>query len=161
MPSFDIVSELNQTEIENAVNNSVREVKSRFDLKNAKISIKIVEGDLIQISAENEFQAKQVYEILEIKFSQRKLDLNTLDVRDPNINLSEYLLNINLLSGIDKALSKKISNLIRETKLKVKVLTQAEQLRVSGKKRNDLQDIISKIKDARFNYPLQFKNFKD
>lgn len=161
MPSFDIVSEVDKQELANAVDNTLRESANRFDLKSTKATIESPEHDLIQVIAENEFQCHQLFDILKVKIAQRGISVDCLKTLEPQTNISEFRLPVSILQGIEHDLAKKINRLVKESKFKVQCQIQKDQVRISGKKKNDLQALIKIIKNTDFAYPLQFKNFRD
>lgn len=160
MPSFDIVSNIDNHEVQNAVDQANREVTTRFDLKgtNAKVELN---KDTIKISAPTDFQLKQVDDILRNKLTKREVDLRSLKYSDMNTNLSEATQEINIRQGIDTENAKKIVKLIKENGFKVQAAIQGDQVRVTGKKRDDLQDVIAMLRGAKTELPLQFINFRD
>ena len=161
MPSFDIVSEVDKQELANAVDNTLRESANRFDLKSTKATIESPEHDLIQVIAENEFQCHQLFDVLKVKIAQRGISVDCLKTLEPQTNISEFRLPVSILQGIEHDLAKKINRLVKESKFKVQCHIQKDQVRISGKKKNDLQALIKIIKNTDFAYPLQFKNFRD
>jgi len=161
VPSFDIVSEVEKHELQNAIDNTVRELRSRFDFKNSIATISEIDNNHLQVIAEDQFRCNQLLDILKVKMTQRGLDVDCLKTLPPQTNVSEFRLPISIIEGIERDLAKNIVRLVKETKIKVKCQIQENQIRVSGKKRNDLQLIIQQIKDYQFDYPLQFKNFRD
>jgi len=160
MPSFDIVSEIDTHELTNAVDQANREVGTRFDFKgsNAKFDLK---DSTIKMSAATDFQIKQMLDVLQGKLAKRGIDLRCLEEKDIHTNLNEATQEVTLKQGIDKDFAKKITKLIKESKLKVQSSIQGEQVRVSGKKRDDLQEAIAFLKEAKLELPLQFNNFRD
>ncbi len=160
MPSFDIVSEFDMHEATNAVDQSNREVNTRFDFKGTQANYKQAEA-VITLSAEVEFQLQQMLDILQNKLTKRGIDILCLDISEPQINGRTAQQNLTLKQGLDTLLSKKIVKLIKEKKLKVQASIQGEKVRVSGKKRDDLQEVIQMLKEQKFDMPLQFNNFRD
>lgn len=160
MPSFDIVSEVDSHELSNAVDQTNREVSTRFDFKgsHSRVEQKLYELTIITPS---EFQVKQVYEILQTKMSKRGIDIKCLDAGEITESNREAKQIINVKQGLDKDLARKLVKIIKEEKLKVQAAIQGEQVRVSGKKRDDLQKVITLIKNKDVELPLQFNNFRD
>ncbi|MGE0114550.1 MAG: YajQ family cyclic di-GMP-binding protein [Steroidobacteraceae bacterium] len=160
MPSFDIVSELNQHEVVNAVDQATRELDTRFDFKgaNAKFELK---DKLITMSAPADFQLKQMLEILKLRLAKRNIDVQCLKIDEPVINLQTAKQMITLREGIDSELSRKVQRLIKDSRLKVQAALQDKQVRVTGKSRDDLQAAIALIRGAKLDMPLQFTNFRD
>jgi len=161
MPSFDIVSEVNLHELTNAVDQANREITSRFDFKdsNGRFSL---EKEHILLSASNDFQIKQMQEVLHAKLAKRSLDPRSLRW-DDNIetSLNEARQKAAICQGIDKDMAKKLTKLIKEFSNKVQASIQGEQIRVTGKKRDDLQEVIQQLRSANVEIPLQFTNFRD
>lgn len=161
MPSFDIVSEIDQHELDNALDQANREISTRFDFKGVKASFAKTDEKLTLIS-ENEFQLKQMQEILKLKCVKRNIDIQCLDIKDPSSNLKEAKQEIIVKQGIDKDVGKKIVKIIKDAQLKVQAAIQDKQIRVTGKKRDDLQEVIALLrKQTTLGIPLQFTNFRD
>ncbi|HWH86933.1 MAG TPA: YajQ family cyclic di-GMP-binding protein [Pseudomonas sp.] len=161
MPSFDVVSELDKHELTNAVENAVKELDRRYDLK-GKGSFEFKEKDLtVSLTAEAEFQLEAMIEILKLALTKRKIDVQCLEVKDAYASGKLMKQDAILKEGIDKELAKKIVGHIKEAKLKVQAAIQGEQVRVTGKKRDDLQEAIAALRAKEFGMPLQFNNFRD
>lgn len=160
MPSFDIVSNIDNHEITNAVDQANREVTTRFDFKDTNAHLEL-NKDKITIVAPNEFQLKQVDEILRNKLAKRQVDIRALDYKEMTSSLNEAKQTIEVKQGIDMDNAKKIVKLIKDTQVKVQAAIQGDQIRVTGKKRDDLQSIISTLRGAKVAIPLQFINFRD
>ena len=160
MPSFDIVSELNAHEVANAVDQANREVGTRFDFKgtNAKFELKEF---VITLSAQADFQLKQMMEILKLKLSKRGVDVACMKVDEPTITGQTAKQVATLRQGVDTELGKKIQRLIKDSKLKVQAAIQDKQVRISGKSRDELQEAIALVRGAGLELPLQFTNFRD
>jgi cyclic-di-GMP-binding protein len=160
MPSFDIVSELNAHEVANAVDQAHREVGTRFDFKgtNAKFELKEL---VITLSAPADFQLKQMMEILKLKLTKRGIDIVCMKVDEPVISGQTAKQVVTLRQGIDTELGKKIQRLIKDSKLKVQAAIQDQQVRVSGKSRDELQEAIALVRGGKLDLPLQFTNFRD
>jgi uncharacterized protein YajQ (UPF0234 family) len=160
MPSFDIVSKIDMHEVTNAVDQANREVNNRFDFKNTNAKFELAE-DKITLSAQNTFQLQQMLTILETKLAKRQIDIRCLNKKDPQESLHEAKQLINIRQGIDQELAKKITKLIKNSKLKVQAAIQGEQIRVTGKKRDDLQEAIAMLREQKLEVPLQYENFRD
>ena len=160
MPSFDVVSQIDQHEITNAVDQANREVSTRFDFKDTNARLEL-NKDKITIIAPTDFQLKQVDEILRNKFSKRQIDIRSLNYKEISVNLNEAKQVIEIKQGIDTENAKKIVKLIKEASLKVQAAIQGEQVRVTGKKRDDLQQVIAMLREAKVALPLQFINFRE
>lgn len=161
MPSFDVVSELDKHEVTNAVDNAMKELDRRYDLK-GKGSFEFNEKQLsVTITADAEFQLEQMLEILRLSLTKRKIDIQCLEVKEAYASGKQMKQEVQLREGIDQALAKKIVATIKEGKLKVQAAIQGEQVRVTGKKRDDLQEVMALLRGARLDMPLQFNNFRD
>lgn len=160
MPSFDIVSEIDSHELSNAVDQANREINSRFDFKDSNGKY-VLEKEHVLLTASNDFQIKQMQEILISKLAKRNLDVRSLKWEDIEKNLSEARQKATICQGIDKEDAKKLTKLIKELSLKVQASIQGDQVRVNGKKRDDLQEIMQKLRAADVEIPLQFNNFRD
>lgn len=160
MPSFDIVSNIDQHEVTNAVDQTNREVSTRFDFKDTNARVEL-NKDKITIIAPTDFQLKQVDEILRNKFAKRNVDIRSMTYKDIDTNLSEAKQIIEVKQGIDQEHAKKITKLIKESGLKVQASIQGDQVRVTGKKRDDLQEAIALLRGANVGIPLQYMNFRD
>lgn len=160
MPSFDVVSEIDQHELSNAVDQASRELANRFDFKGTNARFERQES-LISVIAESEFQTRQMLEILQNKLTKRGIDINCLELGEISANVAETCLPVTVREGIDKDLARNLVKQIKTAKLKVQTQIQGEQLRVSGKKRDDLQQVITLLKGADLDYPLQYTNFRD
>lgn len=160
MPSFDIVSEFDQHEVNNALDQANREVGTRYDFKDSNAKFELKENS-IHLSALSDFQLQQMMDILKSKMAKRQVDLQILDIKDPVIALNKASQEVKLKKGIDKELAKKVVQVIKDSKLKVQAAIQGEQVRVTGKNRDDLQSAISLMKTQNLGLPLQFNNFRD
>ncbi|CAI8943819.1 MULTISPECIES: YajQ family cyclic di-GMP-binding protein [unclassified Pseudomonas] len=161
MPSFDVVSELDKHEVTNAVENAVKELDRRYDLK-GKGSFEFKEKDLtVNLTAEADFQLEAMIEILKLALVKRKIDVQCLEVKDAYASGKLVKQEAVLKEGIDKELAKKIVAHVKDAKLKVQAAIQGEQVRITGKKRDDLQDAIAALRAKEFGMPLQFNNFRD
>jgi len=160
MSSFDIVSKVDTQEVKNAVNQANQEVGRRFDFKGANAKFEF-DNDQVIMRATNEFQLKQMFDILTGRLASRKVDIRCLHVDPPQVNVGEAWQPVTVRQGINADLAKKIVKMIKDEKFKVQVAIQGEQVRVSGKKRDDLQQVIRILKDAKLDMPLQFDNYRD
>lgn len=160
MPSFDVVSEIDQHELTNAVDQTNREVSNRFDFKGTDSRVEQEEGALI-VDAPSEFQVEQVKIILHQKLAKRGLDVGSLEESAVEESGRRARQRITVREGIDKEMAKRIVKLVKESKLKVQASVQGEQVRVTGKKRDELQQVIALLREADFGLPLQFQNFRD
>jgi len=160
MPSFDVVSELNAHELTNAVDQANRELSQRFDFKNTGAAYELEERT-VTLKAEVDFQLKQMLEILKLRLSKRGIDLNYLDVKDPQITLATAQQQVLFKEGIDQDTGRKISRIIKDSKLKVQAALQGDKVRVTGKSRDELQSAIQLLRASKLETPLQFNNFRD
>ena len=160
MPSFDVVSELDGHEVANAVDQANREVATRFDFKGTGAKFEVSDF-VVNLEAPADFQLKQMIDILTQKLSKRGIDVACMKVEEPEIALNKARQKVILRHGIGSDDARKIVKLVKESKLKVQSQVQGEQVRVTGKKRDDLQDAIALLKQAELELPLQFTNFRD
>ncbi len=160
MPSFDIVSEVDLHELTNAVDQATREIASRFDFKGTGTQVEMKER-VMTITAQTEFQVKQVMEILRLKIAKRSIDVSCLEEGPLSIALNEARQTLTAKHGIDKEVGKKVVKFIKESGQKVQAQIQDEQVRVTGKKRDDLQAVIAVLRGASLGMPLQYTNFRD
>jgi uncharacterized protein YajQ (UPF0234 family) len=160
MPSFDIVSEVNLHEVTNAVDQAGREVGQRFDFKGTGAKFE-QQGANVTLTAQVDFQLKQMLEILKLKLAKRSVDLACLKIDEPVITGQTAKQTVTLRQGVDAELGRKIQRLIKDSKLKVQVAIQDEQVRVSGKSRDELQSAIALVRKGGFDMPLQYTNFRD
>ncbi|WP_237385477.1 YajQ family cyclic di-GMP-binding protein [Xenorhabdus sp. Sc-CR9] len=163
MPSFDIVSEVDMQEVRNAVENAQRELTNRWDFRNINASFELNEkSESVKIASESDFQVNQLIDILREKFSKRGIDGSVLNIPENMVHSGKtYSVEASLLQGIDTPLAKKIVKLIKDSKLKVQAQIQGEQVRVTGKARDDLQGVIALVRGAELGQPFQFTNFRD
>jgi uncharacterized protein YajQ (UPF0234 family) len=160
MPSFDIVSEVNMHEAANAVDQSNREVGTRFDFKGSGARYELNDS-VITLHAEIEFQLQQMLDILQPRLAKRGVDILCLKIDPPQVSGKQARQTVTLRQGIDAPLAKTIVKLIKDSKLKVQASIQGEQVRVAGKKKDDLQDAIALLRKTDLELPLQFTNFRD
>ena len=160
MPSFDVVSDFDAHEASNAVDQANREVNTRFDFKGTGSKFTL-DGQVISLTTQTDFQLKQMLDILRQKLAKRSIDIACIKEDEAEFSGSEARQKITLRKGIDTPLARDLVKKIKATKIKVQTAIQGDQLRVSGKKRDDLQSIISLLKDADVDLPLQYENFRD
>lgn len=160
MPSFDVVSELNAHEVSNAVDQANRELGQRFDFKDTGACFELLDLT-VTMRAQVDFQLKQMLEILKLRLAKRGIDLACLDVKDAHTTLSTATQEVVLKHGIDAETGRKITRLIKDSKLKVQGSLQGDKVRVTGKQRDDLQAAIQMLRTAKLEIPLQFDNFRD
>jgi uncharacterized protein YajQ (UPF0234 family) len=160
MPSFDVVSEIDTHELTNAVDQALRELGQRFDFKGTDATFEL-EDSTVTMVAPAEFQLKQMLDILKLRIAKRGIDVGCLDIKDPEVNLARARQLVVLRVGIDADAGRKITRLVKESKLKVQAQVQGDKVRVTGKKRDDLQEAIAFLRKADVGVPLQFNNFRD
>jgi cyclic-di-GMP-binding protein len=161
MPSFDIVSEVNSMEIENAVNQAKKELANRFDFKGAKAEI-VLDKNEIKLTADDEFKMRALHEIVIGKLSKRQISMKNIDKGEPEVSpLGHSRQTIKIKQGIEHVPAKEITSFIRDTKLKVTTQIQDQQIRVTGKSRDDLQSVIAAVRAKDFPVALDFQNFRD
>lgn len=160
MPSFDVVSEVDMHELKNAVDQANREVSTRFDFKGTECSFEI-NNEEITLKAEGEFQLKQMRDILRAKLVKRSIDSGALDIQNPEGSLKNTRQKILLKQGLDGDAGRKVTKLIKSGKFKVQTQIQGNQVRITGKKRDDLQSVMSMLREESIGVPVQFTNFRD
>ena len=161
MPSFDIVSEVNEVEVRNAVDQTNKEVGQRFDFKGSDARVEQNEKTLT-LFADTEFQLEQVIEVLRAKLAKRNVDVRCLDLGKPEkISGNKVKQTITVKTGIETELAKKIVKIIKDSKIKVQASIQGDAVRVSGAKRDLLQDTIALVRKSIEEFPLQYQNFRD
>ncbi|MCO7244816.1 YajQ family cyclic di-GMP-binding protein [Halomonas sp. Mc5H-6] len=161
MPSFDIVSEFDQHEAANAVDQANREVQSRFDFKGVDASFTL-EKESVQLEAEVDFQLKQMLDVLRNRLIARGIDARCMDIKDPVLSGVKARQEVTLKQGLDQSEAKDVVKRIKASKLKVQAQIQGEKVRVTGKKRDDLQSVMSLLRgEGGPELPLQFDNFRD
>ena len=160
MPSFDIESKIDNHELSNSIDQTNRVVSTRYDLKDANSKITL-QDNTIKVSANETFQLEQIIPVLKENLSKRKIDLKGLRIGDAQESNNTASVDIELIQGISSEIGKEINTLIKSKKMKVQSSIQGDSVRVTGKKRDDLQDVILLIKDQNFDIPLQFQNFRD
>ncbi len=160
MPSFDVVSDFDAHEARNGVDQANREVNTRFDFKGTGSKFEL-DDQVITLTSQSDFQLQQMLDILRQKISKRGIDIACFDVQEPETSVNEARQRVILKKGIDSDLARKLVKLVKGSKLKVQAAVQGEQLRISGKKRDDLQNAIALLKEADVDLPLQYENFRD
>ena len=161
MPSFDIVSEVDMHEIANAIDQANREVGTRFDFKGIDAKFESVSPIAISVSAEVDFQVHQMLDVLRGKIIKRGVDTKSLIEGDIQVSGQKATMMVKVQQGIESDVARKIVKMVKDAKLKVQTAIQGEKLRVSGKKRDDLQKVIAMLKEEKLEIPLQYNNFRD
>jgi uncharacterized protein YajQ (UPF0234 family) len=161
MPSFDIVSDVDQVEVRNAVDQANKEIGNRFDFKGSDARIEIADKALT-LFADDEFKLKQVSDVLTGKLAKRSVDVRSLKYADPEkISGNKLKQVVTVRTGVEQDLAKRIQKMVKDSKLKVQASIQGDAVRVSGAKRDDLQGAIALVKKSVTDYPLQYQNFRD
>ena len=161
MPSFDVVSEIDINEVRNATDNCTRELSTRFDFRGVEASFEYLDGK-VKMVAEGEFQLQQMLDILRSQCTKRGLDPQSMDTSSQTeITGKKHTRFVTFKEGIEQDLAKKMVKLIKEAKMKVQASIQGDKLRVTGKKRDDLQQVMQMLRQAELEQPLQFNNFRD
>jgi hypothetical protein len=163
MPSFDIVSEIDMQEVRNAVENATRDLGTRWDFRNVPASFELNEkNQSIKVATESDFQVQQLLDILREKLSKRSIDGAALEIPEEFTHSGKtYSVEAKLKQGIETSVAKKIVKLIKDSKLKVQAQIQGEELRVTGKSRDDLQGAMALVRGGNLGQPFQIKNFRD
>ncbi len=160
MPSFDVVSEVDFQEVRNAVDQANREVGQRFDFKGSTARFELGDGQVV-LHGENEFQLQQMMDIFEKKLVKRNVDIGCLERDKPELSLNAARQTVIVRQGIETDLARRIVKDIKAAKLKVQAQIQGEQVRVTGKQRDDLQQVMALLRRGDFGLPLQYVNFRD
>jgi len=160
MPSFDVVSDFDAHEAANGVDQANREVNTRFDFKGTGSKF-VLDNQLITLTTQSDFQLQQMLDILRKKLAKRGIDIGCLDEQEPEITINEARQNVIMRRGIESELARKLVKTIKSSKIKVQAAIQGDKLRISGKKRDDLQATIRLLKEADVDLPLQYENFRD
>lgn len=160
MPSFDVVSEVDMHEVTNSIDQANREVSTRFDFKGTGSRFEL-DAAVVTLYSQSDFQLQQMLDILVSKLARRGVDVTCLDRGEPELAGQEARQRVTFRQGIDRDLARKIVKRIKDAKMKVQAAVQGEQVRVTGKKRDDLQAAIADLKSADMGLPLQFTNFRD
>ncbi|CAM0999324.1 YajQ family cyclic di-GMP-binding protein [Rhodanobacter sp. Root179] len=160
MPSFDVISEVDKHELTNAIDQANRELGTRFDFKGVDAKY-VLDDSVITQSAPSDFQLQQMLDILRGRLAARKIDIRALDMSEPEVNLGGARQKITVKQGIEQPVAKKLVATLKAAKLKVEAQINGDKLRVSGKKRDDLQEAMAVLRKADVELPLQFDNFRD
>ena len=160
MPSFDVVSEFDAHEATNAVDQANREVNTRFDFKGTGSKF-VLEANVVNLTSQSDFQLQQMLDILRQKLGKRGIDVACMKEEEPEMSGTEARQKVILRQGIETPLARDLVKKIKASKIKVQSAIQGEKLRISGKKRDDLQSVIALLKDADVEIPLQYENFRD
>ena len=160
MPSFDVVSDFDTHEASNGVDQANREVSTRFDFKGTGSKYEL-DGQVIALTTQSDFQLKQMLDILRQKLGKQGIDIGCLEEQDPEFSGNEARQKVLMRKGIETDLARKLVKQIKGSKIKVQTAIQGDKLRVSGKKRDDLQSVIGMLKDTDVSLPLQYENFRD
>ena len=160
MPSFDIISELDRHEVSNAIDQASKEITTRFDFKGTNSSLELTDEKLVMTS-ESTFQLQQMFSVVCSKLSRRGVDVACLEVGEAKGSGKLMRQEITLKQGLDSPLAKQIVKLIKDKKLKVQAAIQGDKVKVTGKKRDDLQEVIQMLREEKLSMPLQYDNFRD
>ena len=160
MPSFDVISEVDKHELTNAVDQANRELGTRFDFKGVDAKY-VLDDSVITQSAPSDFQLQQMLDILRGRLAARKIDIRALDMSEPEVNLGGARQKITVKQGIEQPVAKKLVAALKAAKLKVEAQINGDKLRVTGKKRDDLQAAMAVLRKSDVELPLQFDNFRD
>lgn len=160
MPSFDIVSEINLEEVRNAAENATRELSTRFDFRGVEASFEW-KSPIVTVKCEGDFQLKQMLDMLRVQLSKRKIDAKAMTVGSHDQSGKNFTCQVTFKEGIEQPVAKKVVKLIKDSKLKVQASIQGEQVRVTGKKRDELQAVMQLVREADLEQSFQFNNFRD
>ncbi len=161
MPSMDIVSEIDKEELRNAVENAKRELSTRFDFRGKEADIELKDM-VVNLKAEDDFQCQQLVDIFRMQLSKRNVDPAAMDVDDKAVHSGKtFSLRVSFKEGVETLVAKKLVKLIKDSKLKVQSAIQGDSVRVTGKKRDDLQAVMRLAKESDLGQPFQFNNFRD
>jgi uncharacterized protein YajQ (UPF0234 family) len=160
MPSMDIVSEINLEEVRNATENAKRELETRFDFRGVEASIEW-KKPCVEIKTESDFQLKQLADMVRSQLAKRQIDAKALSISNTEHTGKTFAQKLSFKEGIEQPMAKKVVKLIKDSKLKVQAAIQGEQVRVTGKKRDDLQAVMRLLKDTDLDQSFQFNNFRD
>lgn len=161
MPSFDIISEIDAVELRNAVDNASRELSTRFDFRGVEATFELQKDESVKLNAEGEFQLKQMRDILRSNLTKRGVDVNAMEAKPEEASGRNWHQIVIFKQGIETPVAKKIVKHIKDSKIKVQASIQGEKVRVTGKKRDDLQATMALIREAELGQPFQFENFRD
>ncbi len=160
MPSFDIISEVDTVELKNSVENAARELETRFDFRGVDASIEL-EKETVKLTTESDFQINQLADILRSNLAKRGVDANAMERKEITRTGKFFHQNVVFKQGIEGDIAKKLVKLIKDSKAKVQASIQGDKLRITGKKRDDLQGVMALIRNAELGQPFQFDNFRD
>jgi uncharacterized protein YajQ (UPF0234 family) len=161
MPSFDIISEVNDVELRHAVENAIREMTTRFDFRGVDASIEL-DKLTVTLKAESDFQVRQLEDLFRNHATKRGVDASGVDMEDKPVHSGKtFSLSLTFKQGIDQPTAKNIVKLLKDSKIKVQASIQGDKIRVTGKKRDDLQEGMALLRKAELELPLQFENFRD
>ncbi|MCL4141871.1 UNVERIFIED_CONTAM: hypothetical protein GTU68_011348 [Idotea baltica] len=161
MPSFDIVSEVEVEEIRNATENTQRELATRFDFRGVDVKVEFKDGE-VTLSSEADFQCQQLLDMLRGNLVKRKVDPYVIDVDEEALHSGKtFSLQVRFKQGIDQPTAKKVVKLVKDAKMKVQAAIQGEKVRITGKKRDDLQAVMALVRGSGLGLPFQFDNFRD
>ncbi len=161
MPSFDIISEIDTVELRNAVDNANRELSTRFDFRGVEASFETQKDESVRLNAEGDFQLKQMRDILRGNLAKRGVDAGAMEAKPEEATGKNWHQVVVFKQGIETPIAKKIVKKIKDAKLKVQASIQGEKVRVTGKKRDDLQATMAMVREAELGQPFQFDNFRD
>ncbi|WP_047047946.1 YajQ family cyclic di-GMP-binding protein [Vibrio mexicanus] len=161
MPSFDIISEIDTVELRNAVDNATRELSTRFDFRGVEASFEMQKDESVKLSSEADFQLQQMRDILRGNLTKRGVDVNAMESQKAEQTGKNWHQNVVFKQGIDTPTAKKIVKMIKDAKIKVQASIQGEKVRVTGKKRDDLQAVMALVRNGELGQPFQFENFRD
>ena len=160
MPSFDVVSEVDLQEVHNAVDQANREISTRFDFRGVDARFERID-DSVKLTAEADIQLDQMLDILRSKLVKRGVDVGVMESQDPEHSGKLYHQMVLIKQGIETVLAKKIVKMIKDKKMKVQAAIQGEKVRVTGKKRDDLQSVMTMLRESDIDIPMQYENFRD
>ncbi|MEJ2765694.1 YajQ family cyclic di-GMP-binding protein [Photobacterium sp. MCCC 1A19761] len=160
MPSFDIISDVDFVEVRNAVDNASRELETRFDFRGVEASFKL-EKEVVKVVSESDFQIDQLMTILRGNLAKRNVDADSIDQKPTTRSGKLNMCDVAFKQGIETATAKKLVKLIKDSKIKVQASIQGDKVRVTGKKRDDLQAVMALVRQAELEQPFQFDNFRD
>jgi len=161
MPSFDIASEVETNEIRNAVENSNRELSTRYDFRGVEASFEL-KDDVVLAKAEADMQCRQMVDMLRMALAKRGVDANAVEAESQAVHSGKtFSIKVSFKQGIDASVAKKIVKMIKDKKMKVQTQIQGDEVRITGKKRDDLQAVMAMVRGAELGQPFQFNNFRD
>jgi len=160
MPSFDIVSEIDIVELRHAVDNATRELATRFDFRNVNALFEL-KDDVVKLASETDFQLNQMMDILRGNLAKHHIDARSASAQKPTHTGKTWSKNVIFQQGIETLVAKKLIKIIKDNKIKVQTSIQGEKVRITGKKRDDLQTAMALIRESDFEQPFQFNNFRD